>query len=117
MPSELVGCHVPHQHETGEVAAELEPLAAVAHRLGHVRGIDAQRDDVLARQDAGDDVEHRPAFFIGMGNRAVDAPAGQDLRRGVAVRGFDQLDGLAHRHQAAGVFGGQHQRGCGHGSF
>ena len=62
---ELIGCHVPHQHETGEVAAELEPLAAVANRLGHVRGIDAQRDDVLTRQDAGDDVEHRPAFFIG----------------------------------------------------
>ena len=46
---EFIGCHVPYQHEAGEIAAKLKPLLSVVNRLGHVRGVDAQRDHTLAR--------------------------------------------------------------------
>ncbi len=39
---------------------------------------------------------------------------GQVLRRRIAIRCLDQLDGLSHRHQAAGMLGCQHQCCCGH---
>ena len=53
---ELVGCHVPHQHEAGEVTAKFKSLATVADRLGNVGSVNAQGDHTLAGDGACGDV-------------------------------------------------------------
>jgi hypothetical protein len=113
-PEELVGGAIPQQHEAGEVPAELQPLDAVLHGLGHVRRIEAHRDHALAGDGAGDDVEHGPARLGAARQRAMDAPARQDLHLRVAERGFDRLDRLCHRHQALRVLAGEDEGGLRH---
>ncbi len=105
---ELVRGDVPDQHEAGEVAAELEPLAPVLDRLRHVRDIEVHRDHAVAGNGAGDHVQHGPArlaaHFGLRGEGRMDAPAREHLRAplaDVAIGGFDEFDRLPHRIKAA----------------